>query len=124
MSIAKWLLMGGGLWLVACAAPRACAQDSAKPAEDQNLVIQKLVEKIESLSQDVSSLRRRLDRAMVDAAWAEGKEAERGTLTKGKAADFVVLSQDLLTVPRERIKDTKVLLTVLGGQDSFRAQGF
>ena len=59
-----------------------------------------------------------------DAAFAEGAEQERGTLAKGKAADFVVLSQDLLTVAPERIKDVKVLLTVLAGQNSYRAAGF
>jgi hypothetical protein len=59
-----------------------------------------------------------------DAAFAEGTDAERGTLAKGRAADFVVLSQDILAVAPERIKDTKVLLTVVGGQDSIRAQGF
>jgi hypothetical protein len=59
-----------------------------------------------------------------DAAYAEHAEQERGTLARGKAADFVVLSQDLLAVAPERIKDTKVLLTVLGGQDSYRAPGF
>jgi len=36
----------------------------------------------------------------------------------------VVLSQDLIALPPERIKDVKVLLTVLGGQDSFRAREF
>ncbi len=59
-----------------------------------------------------------------DAAFAEHAEQEKGTLAPGKLADFVVLSQDLLAVPPERIKDTKVLLTVLGGQDSFRAREF
>jgi predicted amidohydrolase YtcJ len=59
-----------------------------------------------------------------DAAYAERAEQERGTLAKGKQADIVVLSQDLLAVAPERIKDTKVLLTVLGGQDTYRAQGF
>lgn len=59
-----------------------------------------------------------------DAVWAEGAEGERGTLARGKLADFVVLSQDLLSLAPERIQDTKVLLTVLGGQDSFRAPGF
>ncbi len=59
-----------------------------------------------------------------DAAYAERAEQERGTLANGKQADFVVLSQDLLAVSPERIKDTKVLLTVLGGQDTYRAQGF
>ena len=59
-----------------------------------------------------------------DAAYAEHAEAERGTLAKGRAADLVVLSQDLLSIPPERIKDTKVMLTVLAGQDSYRAAGF
>ena len=59
-----------------------------------------------------------------DAAYAEHAEAERGTLAKGRAADLVVLSQDLLSIPPERIKDTKVVLTVLAGQDSYRAAGF
>jgi predicted amidohydrolase YtcJ len=35
-----------------------------------------------------------------------------------------VLSQDLLTVAPERIKDVKVMLTVLAGQNSYRAAGF
>jgi hypothetical protein len=56
-----------------------------------------------------------------DAAWAEHAEGQKGTLVPGKLADLVVLSQDLLAIPPERIKDTKVLLTVLGGQDTFRA---
>jgi predicted amidohydrolase YtcJ len=59
-----------------------------------------------------------------DAAFAEHSEKEKGTLEPGKLADLVVLSQDLLAIPPERIKDTKVLLTVLGGQDTWRAAEF
>jgi hypothetical protein len=59
-----------------------------------------------------------------DAAWAEHAEAEKGTLSPGRRADFVVLSQDLLAVAPGQIQATRVLLTVLGGQDSFRAQEF
>jgi predicted amidohydrolase YtcJ len=59
-----------------------------------------------------------------DAAFAEHAEEEKGTLAEGKLADFAVLSQDLLAIPPERIKDTKVLLTVLGGQDTWRAREF
>jgi hypothetical protein len=59
-----------------------------------------------------------------DAAFAEHAEKEKGTIAVGKLADFVVLSQNLLTVPPERIKDTKVLLTVLGGQDTWRSREF
>jgi predicted amidohydrolase YtcJ len=59
-----------------------------------------------------------------DAAFAEHAEKEKGTLVPGMLADFVVLSQDLLAVPPDRIKNTKVLLTVLGGQDTYRAREF
>jgi predicted amidohydrolase YtcJ len=59
-----------------------------------------------------------------DAAFAAHEEKQTGTLAPGKRADLVVLSQDLLAVPPERIQDTKVLLTVIGGQDSYRSKGF
>jgi hypothetical protein len=59
-----------------------------------------------------------------DAAFAEHGEEHKGTLAPGKLADLVVLSQDLLAIPPQRIKDTKVLLTVLGGQDTWRAKEF
>jgi predicted amidohydrolase YtcJ len=57
-----------------------------------------------------------------DGAFAEHGERTKGTLAPGKLADFVVLSQDLLAVPPERIKDTRVVRTVLAGQDTFRAK--
>jgi predicted amidohydrolase YtcJ len=36
-------------------------------------------------------------------------------------ADFVVLSQDITSVPRERIGDTVVLETVAGGKSAYKA---
>ncbi len=51
------------------------------------------------------------------SAWAAHEEAEKGTLTNGKFADFVVLSRDILD-PKERdgIADTAVRMTVVGGR--------
>jgi predicted amidohydrolase YtcJ len=59
-----------------------------------------------------------------DGAYASFDEKVRGTLTAGKLADFVVLSQDLLNIPPERILQTKVLLTIMGGRDTYRAPDF
>ena len=59
-----------------------------------------------------------------DAAYASFEEQQKGTLTAGKYADFVVLSEDLLTLPPERIMDAKPLLTVMGGRETWRAPGF
>ncbi len=57
-----------------------------------------------------------------DAAYASFDEQEKGTISVGKLADFVVLSQDVLTVPIEQIARTKVLLTVMGGRETWRAK--
>lgn len=59
-----------------------------------------------------------------DAAYASLEESLKGTLSPGKVADLVVLSDDILAVPPERILNAKVLLTVLGGQDTYRAKEF
>jgi hypothetical protein len=59
-----------------------------------------------------------------DAAFAEFAESRKGTLTAGKYADFVVLSEDIVTGPPETLLSAKVLLTVMGGRETFRAPGF
>ena len=56
-------------------------------------------------------------------AYAAFMENETGSLSAGKYADFVVLSQDVMTVAPERILDTQVLLTVLGGKIVYRKDG-
>jgi predicted amidohydrolase YtcJ len=58
-----------------------------------------------------------------DAAFAAFEESYKGTLAPGKFADFVVLSHDPLVSP-ENIRKAKVLLTVMGGQDTHRAREF
>jgi len=54
-------------------------------------------------------------------AYAGFMEEVSGSLTPGKYADFVVLDQDIMTVAVERILDTRVLMTVLGGTVVYRA---
>lgn len=49
-------------------------------------------------------------------AWAAFEENEKGSLTPGKLADFVMLSQDILRVPPRRILETKVLMTIVNGR--------
>ena len=44
------------------------------------------------------------------------REAELGSLQKGKYADLLVLDRDYLTVPAEQIKDIKPLMTMVGGK--------
>lgn len=59
-----------------------------------------------------------------DGAYASFDENSRGTLAAGRLADFVVLSQDILSIPPSEILRTRVLLTVMGGRDTYRAPDF
>ena len=59
-----------------------------------------------------------------DGAFASFDEESRGTLSPGKLADFVVLSNDILTIAPAEILKTKVLLTVMGGRDTYRSNDF
>jgi predicted amidohydrolase YtcJ len=49
------------------------------------------------------------------AAHATFDEQTKGTIEPGRLADLILLSDDLLTVPDEQIKDITVLLTMVGG---------
>jgi hypothetical protein len=49
-------------------------------------------------------------------AFAAFEENQKGTLTPGKLADIVVLSQDILVVPEGDIPRTTVDLTIIGGE--------
>lgn len=50
------------------------------------------------------------------AAFAEFQEEEKGSITAGKLADFVILSDDIFTIDSEKIPDVKVLMTVMDGK--------
>ncbi|MGW0900195.1 amidohydrolase family protein, partial [Streptomyces goshikiensis] len=50
------------------------------------------------------------------SAYANFLEDERGSLTVGKAADFVVLSRDIFTVPVESIPGTVAQTVVVAGE--------
>lgn len=56
----------------------------------------------------------------VDAARLQHEEHEKGTLAAGKRADFVVLDENPLAVPVERIAALRVLRTVVGGRTVHR----
>ena len=55
------------------------------------------------------------------SAHAEFMEQEKGTLTAGKLADCVLLSEDPTRCPPERIQDITVEMTIVGGKIVFRA---
>jgi predicted amidohydrolase YtcJ len=58
----------------------------------------------------------------MDGAFARFEESEKGTLSPGKLADFIVLDRDLLSVTTDQLKDIRVLETYVGGQHVHRVQ--
>ncbi len=52
----------------------------------------------------------------INSAYASFEENIKGSIEPGKLADFVVLSDDILTIDPIKIKDAKVDLTILDGE--------
>jgi predicted amidohydrolase YtcJ len=55
----------------------------------------------------------------INNAYLGREEKVKGTLEAGKLADLILIDRDVLTCPADDIKDTKVLLTVVGGKVVF-----
>ena len=60
----------------------------------------------------------------IDNAYLTFEEKIKGSIETGKLADFVVVSDDILTVPDKRIQQMKVLMTVVGGKTVFMDDAF
>ena len=57
----------------------------------------------------------------INGAYASHEESIKGSITSGKLADFVMLADDPHTVDKEKIKDIKVVRTVVGGSTMYSA---
>ena len=60
-----------------------------------------------------------LDAYTVNGAYASFEENQKGRLTVGHFADFILLDTNVLNVPLPDIRFTRVLLTVVGGEIVF-----
>lgn len=57
----------------------------------------------------------------LNGAYNSHEENLKGSITPGKLADFVVLSDDLHTVAQDKIKDIEIVRTVVGGTTMYQA---
>jgi predicted amidohydrolase YtcJ len=56
------------------------------------------------------------------SAYAEFQEKVKGSITPGKLADMILLSDDLFTIAPDHIRDVKVLTTIVGGKVVYQAK--
>jgi predicted amidohydrolase YtcJ len=55
-------------------------------------------------------------------AYAAKEEHFKGSISKGKVADFVILSNDLRTCPDEEILNTRIIYTIVNGKILYHGQ--
>ncbi|MBB6340096.1 putative amidohydrolase YtcJ [Pseudomonas fluvialis] len=60
----------------------------------------------------------------LDAAYTLRQEQDTGSLEVGKQADLVLLDRDIFKLPVNQIGQAKVLWTLLGGEETYRAPSF
>jgi len=59
---------------------------------------------------------RALRMATINNAWLNMEERTKGSIEPNKYADLVILNEDPLTCPEPRLRDAKVLATIVGGK--------
>jgi predicted amidohydrolase YtcJ len=57
----------------------------------------------------------------LNGAYNSHEEAIKGSISPGKLADFVVLSDDPFTIAKDKIKDLQIVRTVVGGSAAYHA---
>lgn len=55
-------------------------------------------------------------------AFASFQEKDKGSIEAGKYADMVILSNDLISCKEEDIRNTKVVMTIVGGKVKYKAK--
>lgn len=58
----------------------------------------------------------------INGAYANFVEQNRGSITPGKYADLVMISDNLFQIPADQIKDSKVVWTMVGGKEVWKGQ--
>jgi len=67
------------------------------------------------------SIEEAIEAYTLGSAYAEFQEHEKGSITPGKLADFVLLSEDVLKLPAADLRRVRVLRTWVGGAEVYSA---
>ena len=59
----------------------------------------------------------------INPAYASFEEKIKGSLEPGKLADMVIFDRDILSCPKEELRDVKVDVTIMDGKDVYVREG-
>ena len=68
------------------------------------------------------SVEEAIDAFTIHNAYAAFEESEKGSITPGKLADLVVLSDDILSIDPVRIEKVHIVTTIVGGKVVFKEE--
>ena len=77
------------------------------------------IHRIVNRSEGALSLTEAIDAYTINSAYLMRQENHVGSIAVGKQADMIVLSQDIFTIPKHKIKQTKVLMTFFAGNQIY-----
>jgi len=82
--------------------------------------IQNAVQELKGTMSEADIVKYAVKAYTLNAAWAMDQEQKTGSIEVGKYADIIVLDQNIFDIPVINIRDTKVILTLLGGREVYR----
>ncbi|MFX1356676.1 MAG: amidohydrolase [Promethearchaeota archaeon] len=98
------------------------ASGSDCPIEDPSpiLGLHALINRNGIVIEECISIEEALKTYTINAAYAAFEENVKGSIEEGKLADFVILDKNPLETEKDRIKDIKVVETIIRGKSVFR----
>jgi predicted amidohydrolase YtcJ len=98
------------------------AAGSDCPVEDSDVILglHALVTRNGFVPEECLSMKEALRAYTIDAAYAAFEEDIKGSIEPGKLADLVILDKNPLEVPNDKIKDIKVVETIIRGKTVYK----
>ncbi len=79
---------------------------------------------ITRIPQELPTVEAAVNAYTINAAYVMRQEDKTGSLEVGKYADLIIIDRDIFSVNKDQIRNTNVLLTMLGGKEVYTSTDF
>ncbi|MFW9818066.1 MAG: amidohydrolase, partial [Candidatus Thorarchaeota archaeon] len=92
------------------------------PVEEPDVILglHALVNRNEFIPEQCISMKEALKTYTINAAYAAFEENVKGSIEVGKLADFVILNKNPLEIPNDKIRDIKIVETIIRGKSIYK----